>query len=430
MSPQVANLKMGIHMVPRGSPKMLKKPLFIGITCCIVISRSTSYHTRSAVQKAVQMAKIAFSDLGVRSFKPGLYYDTRTRGFGMRVGQRRRTWFVIKGKKAAKVRLGHYPALSLADARKRALVALGTPYEPSVAPSFIEARDQYLKQGTWRPKFRYQITRWLHLYFSWTKPIDQITPHDVMLVIDAIKKPAEANHAFQSIRALFAWCVPRYLKHSPSVGLRAPRKSTPRSRVLSDEELGRIWRACEQPGECATKNTRIATVRVQIQVLPRLPASYCTIVKLLIITGQRRGEIAALQSSWITHTPHMSKIVFPASVTKNGREHSLPISSRTLKLATSHKPFTDWSRAKAVLDKISGVQAWTLHDLRRTYASRLAALGVRIEVIERILNHVSGSFSGVVGTYNRHDYWSEQVEAVAKFDAWFRTLISGNHTRT
>jgi Arm DNA-binding domain len=144
------------------------------------------------------MTQIAFSDLTVRSLKPGLYFDTKTRGFGMRVGKNRRTWIVLQGQKSAKVRLGHYPALSLADARKRALVALGTPYQPSIAPSFIEAREQYLNTGKWRPRFQYQLTRWLRLYFDWTKPIDQITPHDVMLVIEAIKKPSERNHAFRA----------------------------------------------------------------------------------------------------------------------------------------------------------------------------------------------------------------------------------------
>jgi len=97
---------------------------------------------------------------------------------------------------------------------------LGTPYEPSIAPSFPNAREQYLEAAKWRPRVRYQITRWLRLYFHWTKRIDQITPHVIMLAIEAIKSLSEANHAFQSIRALFAWCVPRYLKTSPCMGLK------------------------------------------------------------------------------------------------------------------------------------------------------------------------------------------------------------------
>lgn len=85
------------------------------------------------------MPKIAFSDLTVRALKPGVYFDAKTPAFGLRVGKNRRTWIVLKGARSIKVRLGHYPTLSLADARKKALIALGSPYAPSAAPTFPEA---------------------------------------------------------------------------------------------------------------------------------------------------------------------------------------------------------------------------------------------------------------------------------------------------
>jgi integrase len=380
------------------------------------------------------MPKIAFSDLTVRSLKPGLYFDTKIRGFGMRVGTNRRTWIVLQGQKSAKVRLGHYPALSLADARKRAMVALGTPYQPSVAPSFIDAREQYLNTGKWRPGFEYQLTRWLRLYFDWAKPLDQITPNDVMLAIEAIKKPSERNHAFQSIRACFAWCIPRYLKHSPCFGLKGPPKSAPRSRVLTDDELKLIWHACDQSGE--TKVAQVVEPRVAGSSpafgagTPRSPASFCQIVKLLLLTGQRRGEIAGLQPSWI----HDDRITIPKEIAKNGRQHTVPIGpiAQNIILQTQlpftsrgAKTFNNWTYNKSILDTVSGVTGWTLHDCRRTVASNLAALGVRLEVIERILNHVSGSFGGVAGTYQRYEFLPEMRAAIDLWEAKLQTIVNG-----
>src|ERR1700733_5598566 len=91
-----------------------------------------------------------------------------------------------------------------------------------------------------RPRSHYQLARWLRLYFNWTKRLDKITHNDIALVIDSIKAPSEANHAVQSIRTFFSWCVPRYLKHSPCEGPKKPHKHVPRARVLTDEELVRI----------------------------------------------------------------------------------------------------------------------------------------------------------------------------------------------
>ena len=127
------------------------------------------------------------------------------------------------------------------------------------------------------------------------------------------------------------------------------------------------------------------------------------------------------------------RIVFPAWLTKNGREHKVPLlpiaasivhsagSAKTSSLIFTARGGTGavsgFSKLKAALDKKSGVTNWRIHDLRRTFASGLAALGVQIPVIERLLNHVSGTFAGVVGIYNRHDYWKEMTEAVVKWEA-------------
>jgi integrase len=86
--------------------------------------------------------------------------------------------------------------------------------------------------------------------------------------------------------------------------------------------------------------------------------------------------------------------------------------------------FTSYSRHKAKLDERSGVSDWTLHDLRRTFASGLARLGVNIPVIEKLLNHVSGTFGGIVGVYHHYDYAKEMREAIELWEKHIQTLTA------
>jgi integrase len=97
---------------------------------------------------------------------------------------------------------------------------------------------------------------------------------------------------------------------------------------------------------------------------------------------------------------------------------------------TNPKPFNGWNKRKGLLDKRVGdilpfpAEPWTLHDLRRTYATNLQRLGVKLEVIEALLNHVSGTRAGIVGVYQRHAYEAEMREAVEKFEEWLhRTFL-------
>jgi integrase len=160
---------------------------------------------------------------------------------------------------------------------------------------------------------------------------------------------------------------------------------------------------------------------------------------LLILTGQRRGEIAALKRAWVDH----EKITLPAVLTKNGREHVLPIGARAqrvIRLAGSgpgllfparglpNTPFSGWSKSKKALDRISGVKDWTLHDLRRTFSSGLAALGTPLHVTEKLLNHVSGSISGVAAIYNRHTYMDEMRSAITAWETRLESLLATEST--
>jgi integrase len=356
------------------------------------------------------MPTIRFTDIGLRSLPEGLYFDERTPAFGIRVGKTRKTWVVLKEPNRTKLRIGHYPDLSLADARKKALVAIGSPLQDrAIAPTFPEARIQFLKQGNWRASTRQEITRNLTKHFSWREPIDKISHRDVAEVIDRIGGKSQAAHAFKDLRAFFNWCVPRYLKISPCQGLKPPPQNPPRARVLTDDELRAVWKASVEYGY-----------------------PFGDIVRLLILTGQRRGEIAALRREWL----HDNAIVFPPEITKNAREHVLPVGEMTLSILTPTKnegllfparrsefPFNGFGASKEALNERCGVSQWTLHDLRRTFATNLAALGTPIHVTEKLLNHVSGSTGGIVSIYQRHSYMDEMRSAVLAWEARLKAII-------
>lgn len=351
-----------------------------------------------------------FTDLTVRSLPEGLHFDARTPGFGIRIGKQRKTWLIVKQPNRTKVRLGHYPDLTLADARRKALVALGSPLTPKTAPPFPEALESFLAQDRWKASTKKMLEWSLRRHFTWRKPLDKITHEDLAQVLDGIEAPSERAHAYANVRIFFNWCIPRYLSASPCVGYEAPSPQS-RARVLTDEELKRVWIAADAIGY-----------------------PFGTIVKLLILTGQRRGEIAALQWDWISDT----QISMPGTITKNGREHTFPLSvsaatilkkmkqaPHTLLLFSakgqSAKSYSGFSKSKKQLDKLSKVDDWTLHDLRRSFATGLASLGVPIHITERLLNHISGTSGGLIGVYQRHEYWDEQVAAMT---AWENRVLS------
>jgi integrase len=292
------------------------------------------------------MPTIRFTDIGLRALPEGFYFDERTPGFGIRIGKKRKTWIALKEPNRTKLRIGHYPDLSLADARRRAMVAIGTPMESRAkAPSFPDARQLYLDQGNWRARSRHQVTRNLTRHFPWQTTIDKISHEDVAEAIAAIEGRSQAAHAFKDIRSFFNWCVPRYLKSSPCAGLRPPTQNPPRTRVLSNEELRAVWNAAAAYG-----------------------APFGSIVRLLILTGRRRGEIAALHSEWVKD----DVIVFPAEITKNARVHVFPPGEMALSIIRqaaregllfqargSDLPFSGFAASKKALDANSNIEPWS-----------------------------------------------------------------------
>jgi integrase len=192
-------------------------------------------------------------------------------------------------------------------------------------------------------------------------------------------------------------------------GLSAPGKHRSRSRALSMPEIVAVYRATDHED---------------------IPYPFGVIVRLLILTAQRRGEVAGIELKEFDKPAKLWTI--PGVRTKNSREHPLPLgpvarrivrttprlSERFMFPARGNEEttFSGWSKAKKELDKASGVTDWTLHDLRRSTATQLAALGVPPHIVERILNHSSGTFGGVAGVYNRFEYRDEMRAALRKWE--------------
>jgi integrase len=210
---------------------------------------------------------------------------------------------------------------------------------------------------------------------------------------------------------MFAWAIGEGLcEVNPVIGTNTLDEK-PRERVLSDMELAAIWKACPD-------------------------ADYGRIVKLLMLTAQRREEIGALRWSEIDFDAKL--ITLPSTRTKNGRPHEIPLSDSAVAVlegcirhrdlvfgARGKNGLAGWHDGKTALDNACGVKDWTLHDLRRTAATRMADIGVQPHIIEAVLNHVSGHKAGVAGTYNRSVYANEKRAAL---DAWanhLRVIISG-----
>jgi integrase len=152
-----------------------------------------------------------------------------------------------------------------------------------------------------------------------------------------------------------------------------------------------------------------------------------TIVQILILTGLRRSEVSALHRDWFEG----DALTLPDTITKNQRNCTVPVPSTVLVLVQQYPDqffendkgmtFCGWGKAKACFDKrLEGVEPFTLHDLRRTYSSVHTQLGTPIHIVEKLLNHVSGSFAGV---YNRYSYMDEMKKAVPRYEEWIQSKV-------
>ena len=253
----------------------------------------------------------------------------------------------------------------------------------------------------------------------------------VKLMDEYADRPGRKKYVHSLLRKMFNWAVDRDdIEVSPLAGMKAPKAVASRRRVLNKEELVCLWKACDQVG------------------WPWGPY-----VRLLILTMQRRQEVAEMDWSEIDLVAKTWTL--PAERAKNGEAHIVPLTNLAIEQLKAMQPkasglvFTTtgktavsgFSKAKRTLDTemiavmkerqrtgIGGVTVvliaeWRLHDIRRTGATNLQALGIPIEVTEAVLNHISGTRAGVAGIYNRYKYEPEKRAALEAWDQQLQELV-------
>jgi integrase len=302
----------------------------------------------------------------------------------------------IAGELHAKVRLGGDPAAEKREKVQRSLNTFGTLVE-----RFL---DQYHR----RPRTRAEVVRHLRKYAAplHSMPVDSITLRDIahlLSSIDTASGGTTANRVRSTLSACFAWVMREGLVLANPVMNSNKREERSRDRVLSNDELKRIWNAT-------------------------VDDIHGVIIKLLILTGQRRSEISELRWSEIDFSTGV--INLPGERTKNKRPHVVPLATTARTLLEKLPGKGDrafkalaWSRCKDELDQRSGVSDWVVHDIRRSVATGMADIGIQPHIIEAVLNHVSGHKGGVAGIYNRSSYAAEKVATLARWDEHVTSII-------
>jgi integrase len=267
----------------------------------------------------------------------------------------------------------------------------------------------------------------------WDRPAEELDRAAVKRALDGLGRPdkgakrrrgiagdgsAIQNRTVAYGRACFAWAMKdERIAANPFLALPLPQTAKARDRVLTDDEAVAVWRAAEA-----------------------MPGAFGRLVQMLMLTGQRREEVASM--AWSELSADRATWTIPGARTKNGRPHLVPLPTlaRALLPTAPSVPdldaglvfpgqrgsaFAGWSKSKAEIDGASGVSGWRIHDLRRTLATGLQRLGVRQEVTEAVLNHISGKASGIVGVYQRHDWADEKRAALDAWAAHVAGLVEG-----
>jgi integrase len=403
---------------------------------------------KALTTKAVEAAK---PDTGKRrevadAALPGLYLVVQPSGA--------KSWALRYrfGGKPSKLTLGRWPVMGLADARGAASEALDkidhgknpSAEKRATKAARIEAqlseRDkiktlvaQFDKRHLSSLKSGRVVRRELdrHVVSAWgERDIHDITKRDVIDLLDGIAdsgRAVTANRVRAYLNKFLNWAVERdILAMNPATGVKPVVKEASRDRVLTDDEIRWLWQACNAEG------------------FPWGPFG-----KVLLLTGQRLGEVAAMTEAEIRGDLwHLS-----SDRTKNGRAHDVPLSevardvlagveridgkAGLIFTTTGATPVSGFFKARAHLhagmERIAAkergeaveIPRWTFHDLRRTAATGMARLGIPVRVTEAVLNHVSGTGGGIVGVYQRHDYADEKRQALEAWGRQVLTLVEG-----
>ena len=379
--------------------------------------------------------------------------------FGIRVTRKgAKSWVIMyrtldaaKGKiQQKRLKIGSYPAMSLAEARKAArdtLLDVSKGTDPAKvkqaaraellgAITFGDALNQFIDKYAKRETRGWKETS--RVFDKYVKPdlgdyrLDAVTTLQIRDLVEAKAEtaPYMANRMLAYLRKFFNWASEREMVDaSPVSAIKPPGKENARDRILNDGEIRLAWNAFDKMG---------------------WPFGHA--FTLLLITGQRRDEVTKMR--WKDIDEKECLWTLPREATKADRLHEVPLSDLAVEILQSvprtsnefvfstngKTPISGFSKAKAKADKTAAflqLQAdgqdrptekqiaesmlpdWRLHDLRRTVASYMARLGTAPYVIEKVLNHSSGAISGVAAVYNRYAYTEEKRAAL---DTWSRAL--------
>ena len=325
----------------------------------------------------------------------------------VRVGRARQ----IAAELHAQVRLGHDPALEKRIRVERAYHTVG-----ALVDKYLTQQRSQLRPGSYRAVERhlYRHAAALHAL-----PVDAVERQAIAARLNSIEQNSgavTANRVRSSLSAMFVWGMREGLVLANPVINTNKREERPRERVLTDAELRLIWQALGNN-------------------------QYSTVVRLLLLTGQRMSESAGLK--WGEIDFDRGVISLSGERTKNHRPHEIPMSKtvRALLAAQPQRrdrvfgegaaPFAGTSRRKAALDQDIArargpkgpLPAWVHHDLRRSVATGMAEIGIQPHIIEAVLNHVSGHKGGIAGIYNRAQYGPEKAQALARWDRHIAGLV-------
>ncbi len=378
-----------------------------------------------------------FTDRAIQSIKPEgerfEVWEDNGKGLGLRVSSvGRKSWVFLyrfEGK-PRRLTLGHYPAMSLADAhaahaKARQMLERGTdpgalevsarerarkaPTVADLAGEFMEKWSKPRKRS-WKEDERL-LNKEVLPYWGGCKAAD-ITRRDVLTLLEGVVErgsPIQANRLFAVIRKIFNFGVERdIVPHTPCSHVRAPANPNRRDRVLTPEEIRAFWEGLDKADEMGDGIKRA--------------------LKLVLVTAQRPGEV--LGASWKEIEGEWWTI--PGEKAKNGIPHRVPLSSLALELMGPRGEgllFPSPRRDTEVPVQVNAlshgirrnrqavnVEDFTPHDLRRTAASHMTGAGIPRLTVSKILNHAE---QGVTAVYDRHSYDQEKRQALEK---WSRTL--------
>jgi integrase len=325
--------------------------------------------------------------LGARKQTKGVFYYLRYRHNGSQImksiGRHGSPWTPDTARNRARELLG--TLASGTDPFAQSLKSEGFAAEVEI---YLDRKRASLRAGSFN-----EISRYLRQYSAplHRMKLDEIDRRILAVLLGQIEQkrgPVARNRVRSALSTFFGWCVTEGLLNiNPVEGTAKVSEGGSRERVLGQDELRQLWAALGTSG-------------------------FDDIVRLLLLTCQRRNEIGALQ--WGEVDLARKLIVLSPDRTKNKRKHELPLSRQALAiierqprrnssafLFSDVKGYRNWDAAKARLDVRLGIAPWTLHDLRRTCATGMAELDVQPHVIETTLNHASGHKAGVAGIYNR-----------------------------